>query len=241
MIIGNAIYIGGSGGGGGDITVDYVANATGTTCKITGSGLTSPACNKITVNNNAILDVSADTVTPQRVLSGNKAHDSSGTAFTGSYVSNIVTGTFTGTTAGSVHTVSLAYTGTGYPVAFVIYPTEGSYKTDGTFYNLVQQYVIQSFAGTKLDTSVAPTYNSTTAANNNMTTFMTYKSSPSSATSYTRYSTNSTNTMRNTAPTASRGTAVKFYSATEMRVFIASTSYGFATNIPYTYHVIYSQ
>lgn len=47
---------------------------------------TNQNVNKVVVNNEVILDISADTVTPDKLLSGTTAHNNKGVAITGSMV-----------------------------------------------------------------------------------------------------------------------------------------------------------
>lgn len=158
----------------------------------------------------------------------------------GGGASNIITGTFKGTTTGAAMSIDLPYTGRGYPIAVVIYPTDGAYNDGSDFYNLIQRYAIVQFVITKSDTTTAPTYGST-AAKNRGAVLLTYKSSDTNAKSITRSSATAVNSYSSSEATVSDTLACRLLSATRMSVFIASTSYGFAANIEYTYHVIYSE
>lgn len=154
-------------------------------------------------------------------------------------VSNLVTGTFKETTTG-VKSIDLDYSGNGYPIAVLIYPTEGAYNSAaGTIYNLVQRYVVVEWAMTKSRMTTAPTYGSSGGAANYGVTAWIYKNSTSSATTYSRSSAMNTSTYSGN-PSASGSSVCKFNSATVMRIFIADASYGFAPNVEYTYRVIYS-
>ena len=154
--------------------------------------------------------------------------------------SNVVTGTFTGTTTGVAMDVTLNYTGSGYPVVVVIYPTEGAYKSGGTFYHLVQRYATVYFMAIKCDSSTTPVYNGNNDEANTYSTNNRYKSSASSATQLAAASTAKNYIANDNNATSGDNTVVNIRSKTKMSVFIASTSYGFAANIEYTYHVIYS-
>ncbi len=151
-----------------------------------------------------------------------------------------VTGTFKGTTTGAAINVTLNYSGNGYPIAVLIYPTEGPRNsTSGSFYSLVQRYAMVYFSGIKDEIASTPTYDNANS-NNAMNVYGKYKNSSSTASSHGGTASDSSNIFRNTDAGAVATTCVRFKSAKNMSVFIASTSYGFAANIEYTYHVIYS-
>ena len=162
--------------------------------------------------------------------------------------SNVVTGTFKGTTTGAAMDVTLNYTGSGYPIAVVIYPEEGPYNSDtGTFYSTIQRYAVSTFIGIKNRLDTPPTYPTTTTvtADTRATVLRAYKNSTSSATTY-----NSGSSLGNSgvglyqdlesSHTTTGANSVKFRSNKKMSVFIADTSYGFMANINYKYWVIYS-
>ena len=162
-----------------------------------------------------------------------------GTASGGGGVSNVVTGTFKGTTTGAAMDVTLNYSGSGYPIAVVVFPSEGVENPAGTFGQLVQRYAVDWFFGFKnvVGQNAEPTYSGGTNDIGGRT--RRYKSSSSSATTYSQTSYINNWTMHNDTD-ATSSTNVCFKSATKMSVFIASTSYGFAANIEYCYYVIYS-
>ena len=161
----------------------------------------------------------------------------------GGGASNVVTGTFKGTTTGAAIDITLNYSGSGYPIALVICPTEGPYNSaTGTFYSLVQRYATSAYFMVKSRIGTSPVYSSSSDNDDYATVANIYKNSSSTATTYAVAQT-STRWFRNTDAGAggSGGTIVcRFKSNTKMSVYIASTSYGFAANIEYTYRVIYS-
>lgn len=157
----------------------------------------------------------------------------------GGGASNVVTGTFTGTTTGAAMDVNLNYSGSGYPIAIMVYPTNG-YVGNTAISSVIQQYAIVTYAVYKRNALTAPHYSG--ANDDKADAIYQYKSSSSSATvssvtskldNYLSYS--------GGAATATNGQQLTFRSATKISVFIASTSYGFADNIEYTYYVIYSE
>lgn len=163
-----------------------------------------------------------------------------GTASGGGGASNVVTGTFKGTTTGAAMDVTLAYTGSGYPIVVVIYPT-GGIAGNATFNSLVQRYAAATYFAVKRNDET-PSYPTTaTGSNNTAVVNSEYKNSTSSATNYTDASNANINLYADIDTAGSGGTSiVKMRSKTKMSVYIANTSYGFAANIEYTYHIIYS-
>lgn len=151
--------------------------------------------------------------------------------------SNVVTGTFKGTTTGAAMDVTLDYSGSGYPVAVMVFPS----ATDlSTFNSMVQRYIIRDWFMDKYERSNAPSYSGSGNQNAGVVTTK-YKGSVSSATTYSHGGSTSTSTIYSDYyASSSTANAVKIRSATKMSVFIAGSSYGFAANIEYTYYVIYS-
>ena len=189
-------------------------------------------------------DASITTATASDVASGKIFLASDGTITTGTSsggggASNIVTGTFKGTTTGTAMDITLNYSGSGYPIAVMVYPSEGSYKSGGTFYNLIQRYACNYWIATKSNMSTAPTYSGDTT--DKYSGYQYRKNSTSSATTYTGTAFVDGNVANDTSAVSNNSNGlVRLRSKTKMSVFIASTSYGFTANIEYTYHVIYS-
>ena len=156
----------------------------------------------------------------------------------GGGASNVVTGTFKGTTSNAAMDVNLAYDGDGYPIIVVIFPSEGAYDPDGTFYKTIQQYALIEAVLIKQKLA-APTYN----ANNtyNYATF--YSISKSSTTNNTSTSTNikmNNNSYSSSDASYTINNILKIKSSKKLSIFIGSGNYGAAVNVEYTYYVIYS-
>lgn len=152
--------------------------------------------------------------------------------------SNVVTGTFTGTTTGAAMDVNIPYTGTGYPIAVIVYPSDGI-RGDTVFFNLVQRYACAMYFASKMDTTSQPTYQDTDTRDAYCIVNR-YKNNATTANSYTQIGSNDTRIATQEAASANTTYLVRILSATKLSVFIASTSYGFAANIEYTYVVQYS-
>ena len=155
--------------------------------------------------------------------------------------SNIITGTFKGTTTGAAMDVDLAYTGNGYPLNVMIYPKEGAYDANSTIYTLLQRYCTILYMAIKNYVSTAPDYNGT-GTEDQYTTINRYKNS---TTNYTTYGQNvsESNPIANGGNALASGSGkyvVAFKAKNKMSVFIANTSYGFPANIEFKYQIVYS-
>lgn len=216
-------------------SVSVTPSVTNTTGYITGSTKTGTA---VTVN-------ASELVSGSETKTANGTYDVTNLASlvvnVSGGASNVVTGTFKGTTTAAAMNIDLPYTGSGYPVAAIIYVKEGPYNPDfGTYYSLVQRYATSQLYLVKQIMGIAPAY-SGIGTENKYNIVWSYKSSSSSATSYSNTGKQGSNGGLVASPSvASSQLPVTFQSATQMSVYIAGTSYGFAANIEYTYHIIYS-
>lgn len=161
--------------------------------------------------------------------------------------SNFVTGTFTtGSSTGVAATFSTGYTGSGYPIALMIWVDGGPYNngTGGntTWYNSVQRYAIGLVSLVKSQTTTTPTY-ATSGAANYGTIAVIYKNSTSQATTYSRTSSMTANsfTSSSTNANSTATTTVRFKGdGKTVTYFVASTSYGLLASTKYAYCVLYS-
>ena len=200
------------------------------------------AISKIILNGVTQMDLTSDTVAASNLLAPYTAHGADGEAVVGTAsggASNIVTGTFKGTTTGAAMDVTLNYSGSGYPIGVFIYPSQSDVST---FNSLIQRYAFRDYIADKYVRTSAPTYNTNESQNCAICTVK-YKNSTSNENSYSDSGSTNSSTLfysNTTDPTASTSLSVIMKSNNLMSVFIASTSYGFAANIEYTYHIIYS-
>lgn len=203
------------------------------------------AVNKVQYGNTTLIDLSTDTVeSAADIVAGKVGHlrDGSvvtGTASGGGGASNLVTGTFKGTTTGAAMDITLNYSGSGYPIVVMIYPSDGSYKSGGTFYNLIQYRACNYWIATKSNMSTSPTYNA--GATDRYSGYQYRKNSSSSATVYSGTAFVDGGVARDISAGSSNSDGiVRLRSKTKMSVYIASDGFGFAANIEYTYQIIYS-
>lgn len=151
--------------------------------------------------------------------------------------SKLVTGTFIGSTTGAAMDVSIPYSGSGYPIAGIIYPSSGG--NSGSIASLAQQYAMIMYSFCKSDMSSTPTFSGDTSENKAVITSL-YKYSNSDPTSSTAGRLLTQQFYHNANATATATACVKVRSSTSMSVYIANTSYGFKEGIEYTYQLIYS-
>ncbi len=159
---------------------------------------------------------------------------------TGGGSSRLVTGTFTANSTTGVQSVTIPYTGTGYPIAAIVCLSDGMSSTSNpTWSNLIHRYAIGFWAMFKNSQSTPPTY-ATSGDANSAVTMTTYKNSTTSATTYARGGDIGTNTFSSSNATAASSTCVRFNSATAMSVYIAATGTGLAAGLDFDYIIVYS-
>ena len=154
-----------------------------------------------------------------------------------------VTGTFTGSTTekGGIKTLSISYSGNGYPISLQIFPTAGSYKSGTTIYTSTQKMAMIVYSMTKDDTGTAPDWGND-AEKNRGVVFALYKNSDSDGTVITTSMKKDTRVFTTQNPVGSYSVnAVKFYDKNTMKIWIANTGeYGFLPEVEYTYQIVYS-
>lgn len=158
--------------------------------------------------------------------------------------SNLVQGTFsTGTSTGTTGSVTLSYSGTGYPIAAMVFVDGGAYNSSVSgWYNSVQRYAVGQWTYSKSVTTSTPTYATSGTQNQGVTTWI-YKNSTSQATTYSRSSAMNTNvlTSSSTNATGAGATCVRFKgNGKTLNYYVASSSYGLLASTTYKYIVIYS-
>ena len=199
-------------------------------------------------------DASVTTATASDVASGKLFLAADGTITTGTSsggggASNIVQGTFTtsATRTGTV-TVNIPYTGSGYPIAAMVFIAGGVYNntTGGNtdWYNSVDRYDVGSWYMTKARQNTTPGYTTSGADNYGCTTWV-YKNNASTATTYSRSSAMTSNTYTSSSTNAtSGGTCVRFKgNGKTLTVYTGNKStstYGFPPSTLLQYIIVYS-
>lgn len=242
------------------VSAGYVSSGTAGTITVDGSHtmqLTTKAATTYTPTTTDQTIAKGTYLTGIQTISGDAnlvaSNIKSGTSIfgvTGSYTggaSNIVQGTFTTpSTTGAASTFTIPYTGSGYPIALMIYIDGGPYNNTSsgntTWYNSVQRYAIGVYNMVKSEITTTPTY--TTSGTANYGTVQTiYKNSTSAATTYSRTSSMTVNTYTSSSTNAtSNSTAcVRFKgNKTTVSYYVASSSYGLLASTKYAYVAVYS-
>ena len=204
--------------------------------------------------NASFYDVSETTRTASDVASGkyfftSRGEYTRGTSSGGGGASNIVQGTFTtGSTRNTTSTVSLSYSGSGYPIAFLVYVDGGAYNNSASgntdWYNSVNRYDVGWVGMVKSRTTTTPTY-TTSGADNYGTIALIYKNSTTTSTTYTRTSSMSANTYTSSSTNPGNSTTcVRFKGNGKTLAYYVgnagSSNIGLAPSTKYAYAVIYS-
>ena len=168
----------------------------------------------------------------------------------GGGASNIVQGTFTtANSGGGTGSVSLSYSGSGYPIACMVWVDGGPYNNTSsgntTWYNSTSRYDIGFYSMVKSRTTSSPSYD-TSGEDNFGTVTIIYKNSTSSSTTYNRTSAMNTNTYTSSSTNAAASTAcVRFKGNGKTLAYYignrGSGSMGLARNTKFAYIVIYSE
>lgn len=160
---------------------------------------------------------------------------------TGGGASNIVTGEFTAQSSTGVQSITLSYSGSGYPIMAYIVVKGGAYASGTTWYNLKRLSAIAVWSLSKSNMATAPTY-TTSGAENSGVTLVLYKNNSSSSTSYARSGGQATNSFSSSDAANASSTCARFKSKTQLSIYAsaASGTYGFVSGITYQYVIVYS-
>jgi len=161
----------------------------------------------------------------------------------------LVTGNFTTTsTRAGTGSVSINYTGSGYPIACMVYISNGANNTtesgNTTWVNSVVRYDVGFYSMSKAEINTTPTYVTSTSvtANQGVVTII-YKNSTSDSTSYTRTS-NMAAVVYNSTDAASSYNCVRFKGNGKTLSYYtgnkASNRVGLVPSTKYDYIVVYS-
>ena len=163
---------------------------------------------------------------------------------------NIAQGTFTtANTGGGTGSISLDYSGSGYPILAVVWVDGGAYNngTGGntTWYNSVSRYDTGVVMLSKSRTNETPTYETSGDENNAIITYI-YKNSTSSATTYAWTGVMNNNSYTNSSTNASaNNNMIKFKgNGKTLSYYIGnrgSSTRGLVRNTKFAYIVIYSE
>ncbi|MCR4870392.1 MAG: hypothetical protein K5859_03720 [Atopobiaceae bacterium] len=219
-------------------SVTVTPKVTNTTGYITGSTKTGTAV----------------TVTASELVSGSETKTANGTYDVtnlaelvvnvsgggGGGASNFVTGTFTTPSSAGASSLTIPYSGSGYPVMAYIVIEGGAYNSSTTaWYSSVQRYAIGVWAMSKSVMTSAPTY-TTSGTQNQAVTMSIYKNSTSNSASYTRTSAMNTNTFSSSNASNAASTTIRFKGNTTLSYYTNTSSYGLLPSMTYRYYIVYS-
>lgn len=160
-----------------------------------------------------------------------------GTSSGGGGASNMVTGTFTTSSTAGYYNINVPYTGSGYPLVIVVVVETGAYHSGTEWYSSAQRYAVGQWTCTKAAFASAPSYSTSGAANQGVTTWV-YKNT--SSTSYSRSSAMSTNVYSSSNASAAGATCVRYKSGNVLSYYVNTSSYGLLPEETYRYFIIYS-
>ena len=195
-------------------------------------------------------------VTASELVSGSETKTANGTYdvtnlaelvvnVSGGGASNFVTGTFTTPSTTSTNdTVTVPYTGTGYPIALIIFVEGGCYNSAiSGWYNSVTRYAAGQFCITKGVATTAPSYGAS-GSENYGTVQLLYKNSTSSATTYSSTRMINANSYSSSNANGTSNTSVRWRNNTTISYRTSggtSSTYGLLADTTYRYVVMYSQ
>lgn len=201
------------------------------------------AKNKVVYNGETVIDLTDTTAEAVDVAVGKYFYGRDGIRTQGTNsgggASNYVYGEFTTQSTAGAQSVSIPYSGNGYPIMAYVVIKGGAYVSGTDWYNSKQRYAIGVWAMSKSNMSTTPTYG-TSGSQNQAVTMAIYKNSTSSSTSYTRTSAMTTNTFSSSNASNSGALSVRFKSKNSMSVYVNTSSYGLLPNETYEYHIVYS-
>lgn len=177
-----------------------------------------------------LLDITDTTAVAGDVLAGKFFYLASGQKVQGSLP--IVQGSFTASSSSGVNTINLPYSGTGYPIAFLLWMDGGS-----TYDSSSKRYAITVAYGMKNKMAMAMTYDDTTG-NDTFTVQCTYKGS--SGTSFSTGGNSVAKIGHQDNPSASTSLFVSITAKDTIKFFTMARSYGLYPSKKYNYVVFYS-
>ena len=194
----------------------------------------------------------AVTVSASELVSGSETKTANGTydvtnlaelvvdVQSGGGASNLVEGTFTTGSSAGYTNISIPYTGSGYPIMCVVVIDGGAYHSGTSWYTSTQRYAIGQWTMTKSNMTASPSYTTSGAQNQGVTTWV-FKNSASSSTSYSRSSAMNTNVYTTSNASNSGANTIKLHSGNVLSYYVNTSSYGLHPNMTYRYFIVYSE
>ena len=196
----------------------------------------------------------AVTVSASELVSGTKSITSNGTGIdvtdyaevdvnVSSGASNIVSGTFTTNSTAGVQTISIPYTGNGYPMMAQIYTTGGiNATTQQAWHDSIVSRQIGAWSFTKRVMSPAPTYDDASEKNLGSSTW-TFKNSSSDPSVFGAQGNASAQIYRASGAASGGASCCRFTNDKTISIYVDGTGdvYGFPNSVEFTYMIVYSE
>lgn len=196
----------------------------------------------------------AVTVSASELVSGTKSITSNGTGIdvtdyaevdvnVSGGASNIVSGTFTTNSTAGVQTISIPYTGNGYPMMAQIYTTGGiNATTQQAWHDSIVSRQIGAWSFTKRVMSPAPTYDDASEKNLGSSTW-TFKNSSSDPSVFGAQGNASAQIYRASGAASGGASCCRFTNDKTISIYVDGTGdvYGFPNSVEFTYMIVYSE
>lgn len=157
--------------------------------------------------------------------------------------SNIVSGTFTTNSTAGVQTISIPYTGNGYPMMAQIYTTGGiNATTQQAWHDSIVSRQIGAWSFTKRVMSPAPTYDDASEKNLGSSTW-TFKNSSSDPSVFGAQGNASAQIYRASGAASGGASCCRFTNDKTISIYVDGTGdvYGFPNSVEFTYMIVYSE
>lgn len=157
--------------------------------------------------------------------------------------SNIVFGTFTTNSTAGVQTISIPYTGNGYPMMAQIFTTGGiNATTQQAWHDSTVSRQIGAWSFTKRIMSPAPTYDDASEKNLGSSTW-TFKNSSSDASVFGAQGNASAQIYRASGAASGGASCCRFTNDKTISIYVDGTGdvYGFPNSVEFTYMIVYSE
>ena len=190
------------------------------------------------VSNGALVSQGSDTVTTNGTVDTTLINSLT-VSVPSMGATNFVQGTFTTNSSSGVQSVTINYSGNGYPIAACIYVDGGMRNTSNAFYNLIKRYALAVVTIVKAVIGTTPTYGTSGAENQGIVQYV-YKNSTSNANNYGAGGNTTANTYTSSNANSTVATTARFTAKNSLSIYVADSSYGFAPSTTYHYDIIYS-
>lgn len=162
----------------------------------------------------------------------------------GGGATNFVSGTFTTPSTTSTNgTVTVSYTGTGYPIMLVVVVEGGMYNSAVSgWYNSLTRYAVGQITIGKGVATTSPTYTTSGSANYGCVELI-FKNSTSTATTYSSTRSATANSYSSSDASGTSYNSVRWKSNTSISYRTcggSSSTYGLLADTTYRYYAIYS-